>query len=123
MSHVRTLALSVLLAVPLGAQSAPTRPLDPNNVGALRQMGQLYRKNGNWQQLGATLTRALDVAVSDVDPTLRVGHAVCRRLRGRGVILRPLGDVIVLMPPLSITEPEITQLVDAIEFGIREICP
>ena len=41
--------------------------LDPNNVGALRQMGQLYRKNGNWQQLGATLTRALDVAVTDVD--------------------------------------------------------
>ncbi len=41
--------------------------LDPNNVGALRQMGQLYRKNANWQQLGASLTRALDVAVSDVD--------------------------------------------------------
>ena len=41
--------------------------LDPNNVGALRQMAQLYRKNGNWQQLGATLTRALDVAVTDVD--------------------------------------------------------
>lgn len=41
--------------------------LDPNNVGALRQMGQLYRKNGNWQQLGATLTRALDVAVGDSD--------------------------------------------------------
>jgi len=34
MSHVRTLALSVsmLIAAPLGAQSAPTRPLDPNNV-------------------------------------------------------------------------------------------
>ena len=32
MSHVRTLALSVLIAVPLGAQSAPTRPLDPKNV-------------------------------------------------------------------------------------------
>ena len=29
--------------------------LDPNNVGALRQMGQLYRKGANWQQLGATL--------------------------------------------------------------------
>ena len=41
--------------------------LDPNNVGALRQMGQLYRKSANWQQLGATLTRALDVAVADVD--------------------------------------------------------
>jgi putative endopeptidase len=32
MSHIRTLALSVLIAAPLGAQSAPTRPLDPNNV-------------------------------------------------------------------------------------------
>lgn len=41
--------------------------LEPNNVGALRQMGQLYRKNGNWQQLGSTLTTALEVAVSDVD--------------------------------------------------------
>ncbi len=41
--------------------------LDPNNVGALRQMAQLYRKNANWQQLGATLTRALEVAVGDTD--------------------------------------------------------
>jgi putative endopeptidase len=32
MSHARTLVLSVLIAVPLGAQSAPTRPLDPANV-------------------------------------------------------------------------------------------
>ncbi len=41
--------------------------LDPNNVGALRQMGQLYRKSANWQQLGTTLTRALDVAITDID--------------------------------------------------------
>ncbi|HEX7942307.1 MAG TPA: M13 family metallopeptidase N-terminal domain-containing protein, partial [Gemmatimonadaceae bacterium] len=32
MSHIRTLALFVLIAAPLGAQSAPTRPLDPSNV-------------------------------------------------------------------------------------------
>ena len=38
--------------------------LDPNNVGALRQMAQpLSRRARNWQQMGATLTRALDVAV------------------------------------------------------------
>src|SRR4029434_10900644 len=53
----------------------------------------------------------------------RRGMRVCRAARTRGVFLRPLGDVIVLMPPLSLTEPEITPLVDAIEFGIREICP
>ncbi|MCL2776956.1 MAG: hypothetical protein FWD73_03055 [Polyangiaceae bacterium] len=41
--------------------------LDPNNVGALRQFGQLHRKNGSWRELWDTLTRALDVAVLDVD--------------------------------------------------------
>src|SRR4029450_13606356 len=47
----------------------------------------------------------------------RRGVGGCRGGRTVGVFLRPLGDVIVLMPPLSLTEPEITQLVDAIEFG------
>ncbi|MFO0675675.1 MAG: tetratricopeptide repeat protein [Polyangiaceae bacterium] len=41
--------------------------LEPNNVGALRQMAQLFRKSANWQQQGTTLTRALDVAVTDGD--------------------------------------------------------
>ncbi|HKQ70368.1 MAG TPA: tetratricopeptide repeat protein [Polyangiaceae bacterium] len=41
--------------------------LDPNNVGVLRQMGSLYRKNAQWQQYGQTLTRALDVATTDAD--------------------------------------------------------
>ena len=41
--------------------------LDPHNVGAMRQLASLYKKASNWQQMGATLTRALDVASSDVD--------------------------------------------------------
>jgi len=41
----------------------------------------------------------------------RMGHQVCLAARARGVIVRPLGDVIVLMPPLSITEAELRQLV------------
>jgi adenosylmethionine-8-amino-7-oxononanoate aminotransferase len=53
----------------------------------------------------------------------RRGMQVCRAARRRGVFLRPLGDTIVLMPPLTITESEITHLVDAIEHGIRESCP
>ncbi len=32
----------------------------------------------------------------------RVGHRVCMEMRKRGVILRPLGDVLVILPPLSI---------------------
>ena len=41
--------------------------LDPQNVGAMRQLASLYKKGANWQQMGATLTRALDVASSDLD--------------------------------------------------------
>ena len=47
---------------------------------------------------------------------------VCRAARERGVFLRPLGDTLVLMPPLSITGDEIRPLIDAIEHGILEVC-
>jgi adenosylmethionine-8-amino-7-oxononanoate aminotransferase len=47
---------------------------------------------------------------------------VCRAARSHGVFLRPLGDIIVLMPPLSITEAELTHLIDAVASGIRETC-
>ncbi|MCH7590028.1 aminotransferase class III-fold pyridoxal phosphate-dependent enzyme, partial [PVC group bacterium] len=40
----------------------------------------------------------------------KVGARVCRRARYYGVILRPLGDVIVLMPPLSATKRQLTYL-------------
>ena len=42
----------------------------------------------------------------------RVGAKVCQRVRKYGVILRPLGNVIVLMPPLSISIEELDYLVD-----------
>jgi adenosylmethionine---8-amino-7-oxononanoate aminotransferase len=40
----------------------------------------------------------------------RIGQKVVMEARERGVIVRPLGDVIVLMPPLSISEREIEKL-------------
>jgi adenosylmethionine-8-amino-7-oxononanoate aminotransferase len=48
------------------------------------------------------------------DPSRRIGHLVCNRLRSRGVILRPLGDVIVLMPPLAMGITDIKCIVDAL---------
>ncbi|HJZ87802.1 MAG TPA: adenosylmethionine--8-amino-7-oxononanoate transaminase [Polyangia bacterium] len=50
------------------------------------------------------------------------GARVCRAARRHGVILRPLGDVIVLMPPLSITLDEIGELVAATRAAIVETC-
>ena len=41
----------------------------------------------------------------------RMGHRVTLEARRRGAIVRPLGDVIVLMPPLSISEADLERLV------------
>jgi adenosylmethionine-8-amino-7-oxononanoate aminotransferase len=41
----------------------------------------------------------------------RVGHQVALAARARGAIIRPLGDVVVLMPPLSISDDELRRLV------------
>lgn len=48
----------------------------------------------------------------------RRGAAVCREARRHGVLLRPLGDVLVVMPPLAITLKEIDRLMLALEQGI-----
>ncbi len=50
----------------------------------------------------------------------RRGWKVCHRARDAGVLLRPLGDVLVVMPPLSITIDELDRIVDAIELGMRD---
>lgn len=52
----------------------------------------------------------------------KIGVRVCERARDFGVILRPLGPVIVLMPPLSISSREIEFLVRATRRGIHKIC-
>jgi adenosylmethionine-8-amino-7-oxononanoate aminotransferase len=42
---------------------------------------------------------------------LRMGHRVTLEARSRGAIIRPLGDVVVLMPPLAISEADLRRLV------------
>jgi adenosylmethionine-8-amino-7-oxononanoate aminotransferase len=39
----------------------------------------------------------------------------------RGVLVRPLGDVIVLMPPLTVTSAELEHIVDALAGAIDEV--
>jgi adenosylmethionine-8-amino-7-oxononanoate aminotransferase len=41
----------------------------------------------------------------------RMGHRVTLEARRRGAIIRPLGDVVVLMPPLAIAEADLRRLV------------
>jgi adenosylmethionine-8-amino-7-oxononanoate aminotransferase len=49
----------------------------------------------------------------------RVGIRTITEARSRGVILRPLGNVIVLMPPLCITEEQLTTLVNVTVASIQ----
>jgi adenosylmethionine-8-amino-7-oxononanoate aminotransferase len=52
-------------------------------------------------------------------PTARIGQQVVRAARARDVIIRPLGNVIVLMPPLAISPTELDQLVEVTRDAIR----
>lgn len=51
----------------------------------------------------------------------RAGHRVTLAARARGAIIRPLGDVVVLMPPLSIAETELERLVEIVAASIAEV--
>ena len=51
---------------------------------------------------------------------LQVGAEVAKATRPRGAIIRPLGDVVVLMPPLAMSEEELTRLVSATIEAIDE---
>jgi adenosylmethionine---8-amino-7-oxononanoate aminotransferase len=55
--------------------------------------------------------------------TLRpsLAAAVCIEARRHGLVTRPLGNVVVLMPPLCITIDQITKAVDALRLSIAEV--
>jgi adenosylmethionine-8-amino-7-oxononanoate aminotransferase len=54
-------------------------------------------------------------------PEKRIGHKVIHEARQRGVMIRPLGDIIVLMPPLSIADDELRILLDVTYEAIQVV--
>jgi adenosylmethionine-8-amino-7-oxononanoate aminotransferase len=51
----------------------------------------------------------------------RIGHQVTLEARRNGAIIRPLGDVVVLMPPLAISPGELRRLVAITAGAIGEV--
>jgi adenosylmethionine-8-amino-7-oxononanoate aminotransferase len=51
----------------------------------------------------------------------RIGHKVIMEARKRNVMIRPLADIIILMPPLSVTDAEIALLLDTVYESIRAV--
>jgi adenosylmethionine---8-amino-7-oxononanoate aminotransferase len=56
---------------------------------------------------------------SPYPPAARIGQKVVRAARARGAIIRPLGNVIVLMPPLAISPGELDHLIEVTRDAIR----
>jgi adenosylmethionine-8-amino-7-oxononanoate aminotransferase len=56
----------------------------------------------------------------ELNPAPRRGRRVCAGAVERGVLLRPLGDVVVLMPHLTFSTDEIRTMIDALKDAIEE---
>jgi adenosylmethionine---8-amino-7-oxononanoate aminotransferase len=54
-------------------------------------------------------------------PEKRIGHKVILEARQHGVLIRPLGDIIILMPPLTIADRELKTLLDVTYNCIRAV--
>ena len=49
-----------------------------------------------------------------------MGHRVCLAARKRELMLRALGDVVVVVPPLSIAPAEVDLLIEALHASIKD---
>jgi adenosylmethionine---8-amino-7-oxononanoate aminotransferase len=63
------------------------------------------------------------IDLGEHDPALRMGHQVTVAARERGAIVRPLGDTVVLVPPLSICREDLDRLLDIVAESISAAVP
>jgi adenosylmethionine-8-amino-7-oxononanoate aminotransferase len=102
-------------------------------IGAVRQKADVLRQAlaplalhphvGDIRQIGLMcgIELVADRSTKAIfPPGRRTGFHICLSLRERGIFLRPLGDVIVLMPPLSSTDAELRHLADAVHGAMVE---
>lgn len=61
------------------------------------------------------------VELASPGPAARWGRRVCAAAVRAGVLLRPLGDVVVVMPPLTVGEAEVARIVDVLAAAVAEV--
>ncbi len=96
------------LALRMAELAAPLRELP--QVGDVRQAGMILAFELMQDGTGRT----------PFDPAKRVGLRAYRSALERGVVLRPLGDVLYWMPPYCIDESQLALLADATRAAIVE---
>jgi adenosylmethionine---8-amino-7-oxononanoate aminotransferase len=91
-------------------------------AGLLAEVGDRLTHVGDIRQWGLMVGLELvrdRTRRTPYDPAEKIGVRVVGEARRRGIILRPLGNVVILMPPLSITANEIDRLVRAAAESIE----
>jgi adenosylmethionine-8-amino-7-oxononanoate transaminase len=96
----------------------------------IRALHTLLRSLRRWKQVGDVRQIGLMVGIELVADKetkraypleMRVGGRVCREAARRGLLLRPLGNVVVLMPPLSISMRQIGRLFSVVKESIKTV--
>ena len=74
------------------------------------------------RQRGLMIGIELDPAKCPAPPAdLTLGHAVCRSMRPKGLIIRPLGNTIVLMPIPAMTQATLHRMLDIVIETLRDL--
>jgi adenosylmethionine-8-amino-7-oxononanoate aminotransferase len=96
----------------------------------IKTMARLLQPLRQLPHVGEIRQQGFIVAIELVEDTqtknpyrleARVGHKVAMEARRRGLLLRPIGNVMVLMPPLSTSLTELRRMVEILRGAIEAI--
>jgi adenosylmethionine-8-amino-7-oxononanoate aminotransferase len=115
LANIRLFRKARTFAALRGKIATLTRLLKPlkglTHVGDIRQLGLM---------IGIELVKDHD-SREPYSPDERIGHHVSMEARRLGLLLRPLGTVLVLMPPLASTPRELALMVSILKCAIQRV--
>ena len=82
------------------------------NVGEIRHIGLIH-----------AIELVADKETKTPLPRRRTGYAIYKRALRRGLLLRPLGDVLYFNPALNITREELRIAIDRAKAALEEVLP
>jgi adenosylmethionine-8-amino-7-oxononanoate aminotransferase len=87
----------------------------------IRLFGELLAEVAEMDEVAEVRARGMmaGIDLGEHDASLRMGHRVTLAARDRGAIVRPLGDTVVLVPPLGISKASLRRLVKITAASIR----
>jgi adenosylmethionine-8-amino-7-oxononanoate aminotransferase len=87
----------------------------------IRLLGELLADVARMPEVAEVRGRGFMVGIDlgRRESPLHMGQRVVLEARARGAIIRPLGDTIVLMPPLTISKADLRRLVEIVAASIR----